>query len=548
MFSLPRRFSLGIGAVAAALLFSACASGAGAATDSPALDGGTVLAVQDDGYGYSTSDDRADLDAELAAEVDLVQSQLEQAIASVEHSFDMMHEVLVSRYHMLYIYGGDCRVLNDNCERLEWAQASHELLTAAIPEAETRFGNILATGVEGEIQTQELLELQEWMKTVYEPDGPYENLNNFPQHWLRDLPNGDPRNLISGVTQGIGPQSIVTGNFPDPGRFSFFAETHQIQCTGPYSIRTSGDRLIPTGTHVDGHCGFNIDFPSGFAYDYDEVYGVRPWSPWGRNVFVGGIPSIGFFSREQIVQHRGTMPGIWGNNLNLADESFIVPSAGNIAIFGINASGTSCHQLMPHTNDAFSSTGFGFERDIEGFIVFRHQDWCTDESQRILLPHGGTNVSWTRVGAPQWRGMDTVARNLRYEFIAENVLANIRSCDELGMTVRRGGCWDYSASDTSISEDGDWFTALAEYNRDWVCEFSNVHYRTGHQTNHTVVGLTLAEIGYSLSPAFTINLAHSTVMCRNSAGEVYVIPAHEDFAPVYDFHSKLVQIGLLPAP
>jgi hypothetical protein len=98
-------------------------------------------------------------------------------------------------------------------------------------------------------------------------------------------------------------------------------------------------------------------------------------------------------------------------------------------------------------------------------------------------------------------------------------------------------------------EDSDWFTALAAYDRDWICEWIAVVHRgtsTASQNTHLVVGHTLAEIeaifvgeivrsfvGADMRLVETNTADRTDAVCRNSNGDEIVFYGSDGFTHIH---------------
>jgi len=537
---------IGIGGMLlfAVAALSGCAGQAGAAEE---------LAVNDVITAEIVDADVSVEDAEI--EVFETQSKLDVAIAGVEHSIEMMGQIVVAR--LTEIDRNEIPSQNDERIRIR-LNASREfkdLLVNTIIDAQADLYQLLEPGLSEEERIIALQNLQEDLKSVYEPNGPYENLNNFPAHWLANLPNGDPRNLPFNSTAGIGPESLgferlgLTTN-----NFVIGMGAMQTQCFGDRFVS-----MLETGEEDylrEGHCG---------VWKIDAQVGLNIEDAFAST---GGIG----------VEHASQSPSR-DALFDGPENAFISPQMADIFNLGFGNGFTLCQQVNTIANDPISSNGFGFERDINGFLVVRLQDWCADEwLTDSVLPNGGMNQAWGAVRfGPESSAFD------RHQ--TSNVVSNIESCDALGMSVRPGGCWDYAETETI---DEDWFAALAPYGRDWVCEFTMVDRQrlniasgiaglepTMFQHHFVVIGRTPAEVELTLtrfgSAPGTQNET-SDALCRNSSGiELTVskpdyihfynlgfVNSQPDLRPqshrindytftyVYDFTAKLVELGLLP--
>jgi len=113
--------------------------------------------------------------------------------------------------------------------------AWHASIIDAIANADFQRDNALSTNDSDEVIVSALQNLSAELIDVIERWGPYPNENNIPEQWLRDnLPNGDPRNLPSGVAEtGIGPESINIWQSQNNNQTN--AMFVQLFCTGPDS-------------------------------------------------------------------------------------------------------------------------------------------------------------------------------------------------------------------------------------------------------------------------------------------------------------------------
>ena len=204
-------------------------------------------------------------DAELVAyspneseAVAVFSPEVQDAVDALNHAIEMANEVrvaMLSRINQgLELVANHQGTAIADVHMHSESVALHNAIEAALPQVESQLSEILASAQNDIDKIAALNTLREGLVAVYEPDGPYDNPLNLPAEWLRDLPNGDPRNLptiqMAPFFQFIGPESLVaeyldTDNIPLQNSNVAVGTQSVFQCIGPNNT-------------TDGHCELRL--------------------------------------------------------------------------------------------------------------------------------------------------------------------------------------------------------------------------------------------------------------------------------------------------
>jgi hypothetical protein len=319
-----------------------------------AFTNGVATADYDTAYNDVTYSDSHEVEYPVYSEMP---EELTVALADLEHSIAMADEVRIAMHHRVITWqNGIARGVVGNISQVESDQHNadrklRDSIVDAITETEVQKATFLYSSENAESLVQQLNELRKHLMSIYEPNGPFENPFGFPSAWLSVLPNGDPRNLPwremgSAVSMHpIGPEVVQTvfspgssfpgnrGEAPDSPNLRYpVAIWPSVLCYGPSLVfQNTGGCLPRTNANVT---------PGNIAHQAIMDYTL-----------------FNYFNPER-------------NRMEQLTSAVREERDGSLSPV------SRCVSANLNRNSDLVDGNFDFERDSDGFIVFRPMPEC----------------------------------------------------------------------------------------------------------------------------------------------------------------------------